>query len=326
MASKLIGVELGSDTLKLAEVRGGTVTKLAVKKLPNNVVREGRIAIEPLFASFVKSLMKEKKFSSGDCALALPPQVVISQRISLPVMTEYELRLNLPYEFREYVGNQHEDYSYDYIVLSMDNEMMELYVSAIHNSILETYFNVLKKAGLTMKMAMPTEMAWLNLINHCKTAPEKLCIVDLGQSSTRVNIYANGNFVMGKNFDFAGQLLDETIATNLQIDPAMARNHKESNTSDLLSSEFLHEPFGAIAVEVMKIVNFYNSSRNREETPLEDLYYAGGTAQIQPLLDVIERATNLRMHHIGELISPEAAVSAIALRSCAAAGATMQKP
>lgn len=326
MASKLIGIELGSDTLKLAEVRGSTVTKLAVKRLPNNVVREGRIAIEPLFVNFLKTLLQEKKMSRRDCALALPPQVVISQRLSLPVMTEYELRLNLPYEFREYVGNQHEDYTYDYIVLDMTADMMELYVSAVHKDILETYFNVLKKAGLTMKMAMPTEMAWLNLVSHCKDAPEKLCIVDLGMSTTRVNIYAHGNFVMGKDFDFAGQLLDETIATNMQVDSVVARNHKETNTSDLLSSEFMHDPFGTIAVEVMKVVNFYNSSRNPEEAPLEDLYFAGGTALVKPLLDVIERATGLRMHHIGELISPEAAISDIALRSCAAAGATMQKP
>ena len=44
MASKMIGIEIGNDTVKLAVCNGGTVTNMAVERLQENMVHEGKIS------------------------------------------------------------------------------------------------------------------------------------------------------------------------------------------------------------------------------------------------------------------------------------------
>lgn len=325
MASRIVGIEIGTDTLKLAEIRGGKVNKMVVARMPDNLVREGRVTAHTEMIGLLKSLMKENKIRGGICALALPPQIVVSLRVTLPVMSEAELKLNLPFEFRDYVGRDGEEYDYDYIVMNVTDGVMELYASAVRRATMESYYAIFKKAGLTLKMAMPAELAWMNLLTHNKNVPEKLCVVDMGHHTTRVNIYENGVFAMGKDIEYAGQLIDEVIAAETNVAPHVARTHKEANLNKILSSEFLQQPYGAIAIEVMKIVMFYNSTLPEGAQPLKDLYYCGGVAAIEPLRTALVKATNLTPHHVERLLGTQESDSGHALKCGLAAGAAMQK-
>ncbi len=174
-------------------------------------------------------------------------------------------------------------------------------------------------------MAMPAEMAWLNLIANAKNAPKKLCIVDIGHRTTRVNIFENGNFVMGKDIEYAGQLLDETIAAELAIDPHAARTHKELNNKKVQSSDFIQGAYSMLALEIMKTLSFFNYSSTTEDGELQDLYYTGGCANIEPLRTAIVKATGMTPHHIFRLLDMNDTVSDMALCCGLAAGAALQE-
>ena len=58
MASRIIGIEFGSDTLKLAVVSGGVVRTMAVARMPEHQIREGRITSAPALTQFVKEVCK----------------------------------------------------------------------------------------------------------------------------------------------------------------------------------------------------------------------------------------------------------------------------
>ncbi len=135
MASKMIGIEIGSDSLKMALVRKGVVQAMATERMPEHLVREGRVVSPAAMTQFVKDMLKKYKFPKGDCALVLPPQVVVAQRITMPVMTENELKLNLPYEFRDYVGRDAAEYDFDYIVIGIEGSVMDLYAAAVRRQL-----------------------------------------------------------------------------------------------------------------------------------------------------------------------------------------------
>ena len=325
MASKMLGIEIGSDSLKMTLVKKGTVVAMASERLPDHLVREGRVVSPATMSQFVKEMLKKYRLPKGECALVLPPQVVVAQRLTMPVMTEAELKLNLPYEFRDYVGKDSSEYDFDYIVIGIEGGVMELYAAACRRQLVEDYYAIFKKAGLTLKQAMPAEMAWLNLISAAKKAPRKLCIVDIGHRSTRVNIFENGNYVMGKDIEYAGQLLDETIAAEMNIDPHAARTHKELNNKKVQSADFLQGTYGMIALEIMKTLSFFNYSSSSEDGELQDLYYCGGCSSIEPLRTAIVKATGMTPHHIFRLLDMTETVSDMALCCGLAAGAALQK-
>ena len=325
IASRMIGVEFGSNTLKLAVVSGGQVKKMAVGRMPEDLVREGRVTSIPAMVDFLKNMMKEHGIRGGQCAMVLPSQLVISHHVTMPVMSETELKLNLPFEFRDFVGKDSAKYDYDYVVLDVKDNAMNLYAAAVRKDVVEEYYSILRKAGLTLKMAMPAEMAWANLVMASEDAPKKLCIVDVGHNTTRVNFFVNGTFVMGKDIDMGGALIDQTIADNQQIDAYAARTRKEANMNGILTSDIANDAYQVLAIEVMKIVNFFTYSDTSKGDSLTHLYYCGGSSVIEPLRNAILKATGMTLHHAHRLVNMEDVASDQALYCALAAGAAIQK-
>ncbi len=325
MASRMIGVELGSNTLKLAVCSGGVIKDMVSAKMPEDMVREGRVTSPSAMTAFIKDLMKENGIRGGQCAMVLPSQIVIAHSVTLPVMSHSELMLNLPFEFRDFVGKDGAKYDYDYVVNNVHNNVMELYAAAVRKDVVEEYYSILKKAGLTLKLAMPPEMAWLNLVTASHKLPNKLAIVDIGHNVTRVNIFANGQFAMGKDIEMAGSLIDQTIADTQQIDAYAARTRKEANMNKILSSDFVNDAYQALAIEVMKTINFFGYTDSSDGGQLLDLYYCGGSSVIEPLRTALVKATGITLHHVHRLVPMDGVASDMALTCALAAGAAIQK-
>ena len=326
MASRMIGVEIGSNTLKLVVCAGGVVKRAAVTRMPEDLVREGRVTSPAAMVDFLKKMLKQAGIRPGPCALVLPSQQVIAHHVTMPVMNETELMLNLPFEFRDFVGRDGGKYDYDYSVMSVNDGVMELYAAAVPKAVVEEYYSIFKKAGMTLKVAIPAEMAWLNLINNNKDLPRKLCVVDIGHNQTRVNIFVDGNFVMGKAIEMGGSLIDETIAAEQQVDSYVARTRKEANMNKVLNAEFCQEAYQALAIEVMKITNFFSYTDTSEGGSLEHLYYCGGSSVIEPLRSTLLKGTGMTMHHIYRLLNMgENASGELAPYFALAAGAAVQQ-
>lgn len=325
MAHRMIGVEIGSNTMKMAVSVGGVIKQMAVEKMPEDLIREGRPTSAAAMADFIKTMLKNNGIRSGSAALVLPSQVVIANHVSMPLMSETELKLNLPFEFRDFVGKDGAKYDYDYSVVGINDGVMDLYAAAVRKDVVEEFYSIFKKAGLTLKIAIPAEMAWLNLIAQGKNLPSKLCLVDVGHNSTRVNIFVNGNFVMGKDIEMAGALIDETIAADQKVDAYVARTRKEANMNKILSSDFVNDAYQALAIEVMKIVNYYSYTDTAEGGRLEHLYYCGGSSVIEPLRTALLKATGMTLHHVYRMVNMDETVSDMALYCALAAGAAVQQ-
>lgn len=322
MSSRIIGVEFGNDTLKLAVVDGGKVTAMAVERLPDGLMREGRVTAPAAMVQFLKEMCSKHGIRRGNCALVLPREAIIARKTSMPVMGEAELKLNLPFEFRDFVGKESGKYSYDYAVTGVKDNVMELYAAAARNEIVEEYEDILRKAGMKLKAAMPAEMAWLNLIRKCTNEPKQLCIVDVGAFGTHVSIFADGQFEMGKDIDIGGAALDGVIAAAETVDPFVARTHKEADMNGVQTLPGCADLYGELSIAIMRILNFYVSS-----TPggnqLQDVYFCGGGANIEALRTAVIKRTDFTAHHIRRLL--EGDVENDAVTFCAlAAGAAMQ--
>lgn len=322
MNSKIIGVEFGSDTLKLAVCSGGKITDMAVERLPDGLVSEGRVTAPAALSQFIKEMCTEHKIRRGPCALVLNSKNIIARMVQMPVMGEAELKLNLPFEFRDFVGKEGSKYEYDYAVVQVKNNIMELYAAAVRKEVLEEYSNILHKAGLTLKIAMPEEMAWLNLVRATESKPQKLCIVDVGAEHTRVNIFDDNKYVMGKDIDIGGKNLDKVIAAAENVEPPVARAYKEGNEKNAATLPGCVNIYAELSVEIMRIINFYCSS-TPDGNELKDIYFCGGNASIDALRTAVIKRTNFTAHHIRRLVNMDGPDYASAF--CAlAAGAAMQ--
>ena len=122
MGKTYTGVDIGDSSIKLAVSDGQSVSKVAIEMLPEGLVADGRIVSHDAMADFIKSVVRSIGGVSKDVAFVVPGSDSLFRRLSLPAMTEKELRLNLPYEFRDYISQGKDRYVYDYAMLGMRND------------------------------------------------------------------------------------------------------------------------------------------------------------------------------------------------------------
>jgi len=311
MAS-VLGVEIGNDSVKIAVCNSGKVKQLICEKLPDNMVSEGKVLIADAMSEFLREICKNYKLPTTKVNFVLPPQAVLTRTITMPLLSEEELTLNLPYEFKAYIGNNNGnkvDYVYDYVVLdSKEAEgdkpgQLELFAAAIDRAVVEEYRSIFKKAGLKLVCGMPREMAFQNLVRAGKNVPKELAIIDVGHTRTSVDIYCDGVYSMGKFVDVGGRSLDSTISKDSNVDERDARVQKESNFENCQSSDGCLDIYNYMATEMIKVVNFYGYSTNSEA--LRDVYFCGGASLIEKLRLTIVKGTSLIPHGIGKLFETE---------------------
>lgn len=122
MSQTLLGVDIGANSIKLAQVSGGKAVKLAQAPLPENLIQDHRIISADALAQELWKLRKTERFSAKSCALVLPPETAFVRRISVPYMTVDQLRVNLPYEFHDYIQKDKDLYFYDYAVADVKTD------------------------------------------------------------------------------------------------------------------------------------------------------------------------------------------------------------
>ena len=330
MASHMTGIDIGEKTLKLAHFVNGNLKKFASVDLPDNMISEGQIVSTEALSALIKETAKSNGIPRKDAALVLPSSLVHVRTVKVPVMSESQLKYNLPFEFKDYLTEDKNKYRFDYEVLEtiMDAEgkatEQRLFACAALKAEVEKFRVILARAGYILKFAVPEEYIYSKLFRgDCgipAPAPEVCALVDLGHTGTRIHILRKGEYDTRRVVDLGISTLEEITAERSFTDVHMAQSYLRTNHDDIQSDKHCVEFYNRLSVEVLKAVNFYNY--NNRELDLKDIYIIGGGALIKPLVDTIQQVTAMNIHSAAELIAAKDASyePALAVRafSCAA--------
>jgi len=333
MGKVYTGIDIGSSQVKFAVCDANGIRRLAAAPLPEQLVRDGRIVSPEAMSDFLFAAAREHKIKNRDCAIILPAALAFSRRLTVPLMTEGQLKINLPYEFRDFISQEKDKYFYDYAVAGqIKNEAgkaveLDLMAAATLKSTIADYTAMLRRAGFKLCLAAPVEFAYSNLLRRHESAlpadvPKEYCIIDIGHTATRIYIYSGSRFEVTRVIDYGCAMLDTVIADELHEDEHIARTYKVINHNNVQALERCFDIYHAIAIEIMRVINFYGF--NNPNSHLTDAYYCGGGAHIALLLENIAATIGLELHSIEQLM-PNGGQSSEHLLVCpAAVGITQQ--
>ena len=310
----LIGIDIGNNNCKMAVREGGSM-RLISTRMPENMVRDGEVTTPETMAVFLKEVRESERVKDRDCALVLNPSQAFFRHVTLPPMTISELMLNLPYEFRDFINNDPENYVYDYAVDEIvrdeegNIERMELFAAAVPKPLVESYGVMLKKAGFKLKMITPAPMAYTRLLlEHVKAVPEDadkdVVLVDIGHADVIVSLFRGLRYDSARTIDYGCEELDRIIADIKGIDPYTASSYKFTNFEGVLDDPECLAMCDRLAMEVSKVVNFYNF--NNPDREIGQLYFLGGGARIPHLTNAIASAVSVPTTVIDPLLPPAA--------------------
>lgn len=310
MSKTVLAFDIGESTMKIAQKTGNGMKVHAVQ-LPDSLVKDGIVQMPHLLSDFLKETKKELGLPAGECGLVVPDELVVCRSLVLPAMTERQLKVNLPFEFSDYISGEPSKYVYDYALEEMicDEEgkpmEMKLTGAVMSKESVLNYISMFKNAGFKLRTLIPQEIALRNIMieafdSGIINADKEYCIVNLGHRSTQVFIFRGCEMLVFRTIHMGGQIIDEVIAENENVDVYVARNHKNRNYNHVLESEYVKDTFGRFAVEVMKVINFYRFN-NREST-LEEIYFMGGGSNISALCESIAEINDFKKKSMIDLM------------------------
>ncbi len=305
-----IGIEFDDTEVHLVQLKKKK-TIMVAERLPENIVVNGVVSSPVLMAKFLKDLMKEHKISGADTALILPENSTLFREVVMPAISESQLTLNLPYEFRDYIGTEGVNYIYDYAVEEIleDEEgnpsEMHLLAAAVPHHVVEDYTLLLRRLRKKLKLAIPREMALINLVRRAIAedpglAEREFCLIDIGNQSTRVFIFSGERMNVNKAIDIGCAQIDATIASVMNIDTYLATTYRETNHENVQNLQECTALYGRIALEVMKTINFYRYENNTTE--VHEVFFTGPGAELQPLTSAILSDIGFDPRDISELL------------------------
>lgn len=310
MSKTVLAFDIGESTMKIAQ-KAGNDMKVHAVQLPDSLVKDGIVQMPHLLSDFLKETKKELGLPSGECGLVVPDELVVCRSLLLPAMTERQLQVNLPFEFSDYISGEPNKYVYDYALEEMicDEEgkpmEMKLTGAVMSKESVQNYINIFKQAGFKLRTLIPQEIALRNIMVDAVAsgsiqADKEYCIINLGHRSTQVFIFKGSEMLVFRTIHMGGQIIDDVIAENENVDVYVARSHKNRNYNHVLETEYVTDTFGRFAVEVMKVINFYRFN-NREST-LEDVYFMGGGSNIPVLCASIAEINDFKQKSMVELL------------------------
>lgn len=306
----LIGIDIGNNNCKIA-MHDGQGMRLVSMRMPNNMVHDGEMVTPETMAQFLQAVRSQEHVRERNASLVLSSTQVFFRHVTLPAMTVAELSLNLPYEFRDFITGDPEEYIYDYAVdeLVRDEEgqvvRMELFAAAVSKALVESYDTMLKKAGFKLRMVTPAPMAYARLlrqhaVEHPEDAGKDVVLIDIGHADVTVSLFRGMQYDSARTIDFGCDEFDRVISEIKGIDPYTASSYKLTNFEDVLNDPACLALCDRFALEVAKVVNFYNF--NNPDSEIELLYFLGGGASIEQLTSAITDAVPVEAHGSDDLL------------------------
>lgn len=304
---KLIGLDIGANSVKLAELivspRKVTLEGFSMVPSPQDVVQNsGVIEGSELVSSAVKQALSELKTKRKLVASGLWGSSVVVKRISVPRVEEGLISEQIRWEAEQYIPYDIKEVNLDYKILNavgglgdnFDGENMDILLVAAKQEAVFGVAEVIEMSGLNCAMVDIEGFALANCFerNYGEDSNELIALFNIGAVVTNVVILQGKEIIFCRDVPIGGDTY------TLALHRAMGVSRNEAEQLKLSASQGEAAPEEAMIViksthevilEELKIVVefFMNTSQVRS---LSQCYVSGGGCLTIGLEDCLQEA------------------------------------
>ena len=229
-----IGVDFGSDSVKLAQVAQADgdwkLIAAASVDVPSHV-RHDMPAKMAFLAQSVRELVVQGKFVGRDAIIGLPAASMYMQHLRLPKTDDETLKKSIPWEVRGKLpiepGSAVLRYHVAGEVFQDQEPRQEVIVMAAGRDVVSGFLNMAAKAKLDVIGMNVEPRAIVDCFGHIYRrkvdAETTNAFIDIGFSSTRVVIACGAHILFARSIPIGGDHLSRAVSTTLKIDLEQAR-------------------------------------------------------------------------------------------------------
>ncbi|MDY6837675.1 MAG: type IV pilus assembly protein PilM [Thermodesulfobacteriota bacterium] len=299
----LFGVDIGSRTIKLAEVlekKGErSLSKLAMANLPVGSIVEGRIRQAKVVADTIKGLVKREKIKTDNVATSISGYSVIIERIVVGSMSDEELHDRIQYEAEQYIPFDVEDVNIDFEILGeheTNPNQMNVMLVAAKKEVINEYIEVLEMADLNPCVIDVDVFALERVFEEGYLEEEKsVALVDIGANKLNVNIVKDSVSAFTRDVAVGGEEITREIADKLQCSFEEAEEIKLAHGAGKMSQEDYEKIVTSFISkwgrEIRRVIDFYYSTASGEE--IKQILLSGGATQTPGFFEHLAAETSV---------------------------------
>lgn len=296
----LIGIDIGTRTVTLAEVQGARVTKFGSVELHGDWVREGEVIDTSAVGQAIKQLLVDTGVKAKKVWLGIANQRVVVRQVELSAMSKDEQRESLRYQVQDYIPIPVEDAELDIHVLEeyetdAGEQMQRILLVAGHREMINGHVNAARAAGLDPVGVDLNPFAVLRAMGSSEALDTgSQVLVDVGAGVTSIVVHDGQVPAFVRILVMGGDDLTGRIAERLEIPPADAELAKRRapepgahHELDLAISEHLQ----TFVDEVRSSLDYYQGQPGAKR--LSHVVVSGGGALLRGMVPALEDGLRL---------------------------------
>ena len=308
--NRLVGLDIGSRTLKLAEIidtkAGSTLKNFSTIDIEPGLIEEGSVRDPEAVSEYIRELFKSIKLKDKNVAISIGGYSVIVKKINVQTMTEDELHETIHFEAEQYIPFDISEVNLDFQILGESehnpNQMNVLLVAAKKEMISE-YINLMKMAKLHPRVIDVDAFALQNIFKlNYSPEDENIALIDIGASKTSLNILKDNVSEFMRDVSLGCEQINDKIASTVGCTIEETEEIKLGEESDLISAEDLKEIVVSVVtdwcIEIKRALDFFYSTYPEEQ--ISRIVLSGGGANIKKFLELLAAETSAEV----EVINP----------------------
>jgi type IV pilus assembly protein PilM len=306
----LIGLDIGSRTIKIAEVVDKKTSQIFKSfhtiNIEPGLIEEGTVKDPETVSKSIRELYKKAKLKEKNVAISIGGYSVIVKKINVQNMTEDELQETIHFEAEQYIPFDISDVNLDFQILGESehnpNQMSVLLVAAKKEMINE-YINLVQMTGLNLCIIDVDAFALQNIFEFSyDSGNENIALIDIGASKTSLNILKDNSSVFMRDVSLGCGQINEKIASLVECSLSEAEEIKHGGQSDIISPEDLSNIISSAVTdwctEIKRALDFFYSTFPEDQ--ITKIILSGGGANIKEFRQLLAVETSTDV----EIINP----------------------
>lgn len=312
-SKKLVGLDIGSSSIKLAEMlsssTGYILNRFMQIPLPKGIIVEGILADSRELSLKIKELFKNSGCRGRGIVTSLSGNSVIVKKVTLTQMEETELRDLIRDEAGKYLPfDNMDDVNYDFQILG-DNEFnpnqMDVIIVAAKKDIVDSYLDAAVDAGINVVIMDVDSFALETMFeaNYDYENNEIIVIVNIGASITNINVIKGGMSIFTRDFTLGGNSITEALQEKYNVPFEEAEKIKVeglpgTDQDNLELRNNILDFAEPICAEIERSIDYFRSTFGGEY--IKHVFLSGGTARINGLTANLSQRLSIET----EIINP----------------------
>ena len=225
--SHIIGLDIGSNSIKLAQVveRGKdlALVKFGIKALNPEVIVDGTVMDRSQAVGAIAELVSLLQVKVKEVALGVSGHSVIVKRITLPEMSQEELSESINWEAEQYIPFAIDDVNLDFQILGPTPKeganTMDVVLVAVKKDKINDYVSLVTEAGLNPVIMDVDAFALENMfeVNYEIEQGRVDALVNIGAAVTNINVLKDGLSVFTRDSSIGGNRYTEALQKEFNI-------------------------------------------------------------------------------------------------------------